>query len=40
VARIALLTTVLNPDAPLLDAALRAKHHARKHGADAYYGQR
>lgn len=39
VARMALLTTTLRPDAPLLDEAVANKHHARKHGPDAYYGQ-
>jgi L-ribulose-5-phosphate 4-epimerase len=39
VARIALLTTVLDPDAGPLDDALRRKHFERKHGPDAYYGQ-
>jgi L-ribulose-5-phosphate 4-epimerase len=39
VARLALLTTLLDPDAgPLADHVLR-KHFERKHGADAYYGQ-
>ena len=40
VARTALLTTVLDPDAPPLAWALRGKHHRRKHGPQAYYGQR
>ena len=40
VARMALLTEALAPDAPPLDPALRDKHHDRKHGAGAYYGQR
>ncbi len=40
VARLALLTTLLNPDAGPLDAVLRDKHHERKHGPNAYYGQR
>ncbi len=39
VARMALLTTMLRPDAPLLAEAVANKHHARKHGPDAYYGQ-
>jgi L-ribulose-5-phosphate 4-epimerase len=40
VARVALLTTLLEPSvAPLADA-LRDKHHDRKHGPQAYYGQR
>ena len=39
VARIALLTSVLEPGAPPLDAAVREKHYQRKHGPHAYYGQ-
>jgi L-ribulose-5-phosphate 4-epimerase len=40
VARAALLTTVLDPDVAPLAQALRDKHHRRKHGPRAYYGQR
>ena len=40
VARTALLTTVLDPDVLPLADALRDKHHRRKHGPQAYYGQR
>ncbi len=40
VARMAFLTTTLEPSAPTLDAAVRNKHHERKHGPNAYYGQR
>ena len=39
VARMALLTTLLEPHAPPLQSALRDKHHDRKHGPNAYYGQ-
>ncbi|HUO73810.1 MAG TPA: L-ribulose-5-phosphate 4-epimerase AraD [Solirubrobacteraceae bacterium] len=39
VARIALLTLMVDPAAPPLDAAVREKHHQRKHGPKAYYGQ-
>jgi L-ribulose-5-phosphate 4-epimerase len=39
VARLALLTTVLNPSAPALASGLREKHFQRKHGPGAYYGQ-
>jgi L-ribulose-5-phosphate 4-epimerase len=39
VARMALLTTLLDPAVPSLDEALRNKHFRRKHGPDAYYGQ-
>jgi L-ribulose-5-phosphate 4-epimerase len=39
VARIALLTLELDPDAPPLDEAVRDKHFQRKHGPHAYYGQ-
>ena len=39
VARLALLSTLLDPElAPLCDA-LRAKHFERKHGSRSYYGQ-
>ena len=39
VARMALFTTLLDANAPLLDEAVRAKHFTRKHGPHAYYGQ-
>jgi L-ribulose-5-phosphate 4-epimerase len=39
VARMAFLTAALEPSTPPLDAALRNKHHERKHGPNAYYGQ-
>ena len=39
VARMALLTTMLEPGAPPLQEALRDKHFQRKHGSQAYYGQ-
>jgi L-ribulose-5-phosphate 4-epimerase len=39
VARMALLTTLLAPDAPPLAEFLRSKHFERKHGPHAYYGQ-
>jgi L-ribulose-5-phosphate 4-epimerase len=39
VARIALLTTVLEPGAGPLDAVVQEKHFGRKHGPGAYYGQ-
>jgi len=39
VARMALLTKLLAPNAPPLQDALRDKHHERKHGPRAYYGQ-
>lgn len=39
VARMALLTRMLDPAAGPLAAALRDKHHERKHGPAAYYGQ-
>jgi L-ribulose-5-phosphate 4-epimerase len=40
VARLALLTRVLSPDGGQLAGFLRDKHHQRKHGPNAYYGQR
>jgi L-ribulose-5-phosphate 4-epimerase len=39
VARLALLTTALDPDVAPLARALRDRHFARKHGPRAYYGQ-
>jgi L-ribulose-5-phosphate 4-epimerase len=39
VARMALLTKLLAPNAPPLQGVLRDKHHERKHGPQAYYGQ-
>jgi L-ribulose-5-phosphate 4-epimerase len=39
VARLALLSTLLEPSVGPLDAALRDKHFERKHGPTAYYGQ-
>ena len=39
VARMALLTTMLDAGSPSLAEPVRAKHYARKHGPDAYYGQ-
>ena len=40
VARIALLTLVLDSGAAALADAVRDKHYERKHGPEAYYGQR
>jgi L-ribulose-5-phosphate 4-epimerase len=40
VAKMALLTSVLERDPPLLDTFVRDKHFMRKHGPSAYYGQR
>jgi L-ribulose-5-phosphate 4-epimerase len=40
VARMALLTMLLDPDAAPMADAIRAKHFERKHGPAAYYGQR
>jgi L-ribulose-5-phosphate 4-epimerase len=39
VARLALLTRLLDPDGGPLADVLRDKHHQRKHGPGAYYGQ-
>jgi L-ribulose-5-phosphate 4-epimerase len=39
VARMALLTTLLEADAGPLPDAIREKHFSRKHGPRAYYGQ-
>ena len=38
-AKIALLTLQINPDASILDETLIQKHYQRKHGSNAYYGQ-
>ena len=40
VARLALGTLQINPDAPALPPHLLEKHFRRKHGPHAYYGQR
>jgi L-ribulose-5-phosphate 4-epimerase len=40
IARIDWRARALAPDAPRPDACLVAKHHRRKHGPSAYYGQR
>jgi L-ribulose-5-phosphate 4-epimerase len=39
VARMAIQTLALNPDASQPPERLRAKHFSRKHGPDSYYGQ-
>jgi L-ribulose-5-phosphate 4-epimerase len=39
VAKMALLTEQINPNAPRLKDALIRKHFERKHGPDSYYGQ-
>jgi L-ribulose-5-phosphate 4-epimerase len=39
VARLALLTTVLDAELAPLPVPIRDKHFRRKHGADSYYGQ-
>jgi len=39
-ARMAYLTLQINPEAPRLKDALIKKHYERKHGKDAYYGQK
>jgi len=40
VAQMALATVALNPSAKPLDPTLIDKHFLRKHGTNAYYGQR
>jgi L-ribulose-5-phosphate 4-epimerase len=40
IARIAAATLAIEPAAPPLGERLTARHFHRKHGADAYYGQR
>lgn len=39
VARMALFTEQIRPDAPRLQDSLIKKHYERKHGPDSYYGQ-
>lgn len=39
IAKMALLTEQINPNAPRLKEALIKKHFERKHGPDSYYGQ-
>lgn len=39
-AKMAFLTLQINPDAPRLKEALITKHYNRKHGKNAYYGQK
>ena len=39
IAEMALATLRLSPDAAGLERYLLEKHHQRKHGRDAYYGQ-
>lgn len=39
VARMAMFTLQINPEAPVLKEALVKKHYERKHGPDSYYGQ-
>ena len=40
IAKMALLTEQINPNAPRLKDALIKKHFERKHGPDSYYGQK
>jgi len=40
IARVEWRVRALNPDAPRPDTCLVDKHHSRKHGPGAYYGQR
>ena len=39
IAAMAWQTVTINPEAKAIDEALRDKHHFRKHGPNAYYGQ-
>jgi L-ribulose-5-phosphate 4-epimerase len=39
-AAMAWMTVTINPDAQPISQALRDKHHFRKHGPSAYYGQK
>ncbi len=40
VAKMALLTKQINPEAPRMKDSLIKKHYERKHGKNAYYGQK
>jgi L-ribulose-5-phosphate 4-epimerase len=40
IARVAFMTLQINPDTPRLKPSLLRKHYERKHGPNAYYGQR
>ena len=40
VAKIAAATIAINPQQPPISQTLLDKHYLRKHGKDAYYGQR
>ncbi len=39
-ARMALLTEAINPEVSILKHSIVNKHYSRKHGKDAYYGQK
>lgn len=40
VAEMALKTLIVNPNNPVIDKYIQDKHYFRKHGKDAYYGQK
>jgi L-ribulose-5-phosphate 4-epimerase len=40
IAHTAVMTLQINPDTPRLKPSLLRKHYERKHGPNAYYGQR
>ena len=40
VAKMAAVALTINPDAAVVDQYLLDKHYRRKHGKNAYYGQR
>lgn len=40
IARVAFMTLQINPETPRLKPSLLRKHYDRKHGPNAYYGQR
>ncbi|PZP45051.1 MAG: L-ribulose-5-phosphate 4-epimerase [Pseudopedobacter saltans] len=40
IAKMAMFTLQIHPNNPLLKSALIEKHYQRKHGANAYYGQK
>ena len=40
VAEMAIKTSLINPETQSIDGYLSDKHYFRKHGKDAYYGQK
>jgi len=40
IAKLAWMTLQINPQAPHISSELHHRHFSRKHGPDAYYGQK